>query len=94
MGTAPWLLHCCSFGDRGDEFQRANGVRGVHAQSLLVQGMGPGRWDAALFFCQKTRQAMVMKWGFQNGKGNGEMKGKGHHTSVVFCAIAGKKAKL
>lgn len=43
MGTAPWLLHCCSFGDRGGEFQRANGEQGVHAQSLLVWGMGPGR---------------------------------------------------
>lgn len=30
------------------------------------------------------KNPMVMKWGFQNGKGNGEMKGKGHHTSVVF----------
>lgn len=42
MGRTPWLLHCCSFRDRGREFQQANGVQGVRAQSLWVRGTQAG----------------------------------------------------
>lgn len=79
---------------------QANGVWGVHAQSLLVLGYRSGEMGCCPVILREnlsSKNSIVMKWGFQNGKDNSEMKWNeikwAPHLSG-FCAIAWKKVQI
>lgn len=69
MGTTPWLLHCCSFRDRGSEFQRAS----KWSAGLSVLGLSwcgecrPGVMGCCPGIPREnlgSKNPIVMKWGF------------------------------